>query len=672
MPLRSRAGSSPLRSTDFLRGPSLLVTSPSRPPDSSRLRRGSLGTVEAIKERARRDTATSSDLSSENELNPSVFRRKTIRSHAAVKASHMLSQRIQEDDNERKSGVQSGDDSESAGSSLSSGFSGSADSNSLLGETAGALTSLPGAEVEPVPAAFTPNNESPKRSRQAPALLQALPPPRPISVVQPVSALSLAIKARNQGPRSPFERYASLSGKGDPNPLYIKLYAPFTKNPAAPIQLLLRRSSSEGDGVTVADAIGFSLWRYLEEGLEPPISSEQSSVNHWTLRMVEDGEVDYDFPALGRTRPIVDFTSNNNRGVRGRSRDKPWDEFALVEATREQVQENDRLTPALALDNRFEREHEGSEKKPIVIPHAQHGSSVSGLSAALQHNPITGHNFMSSPFRKDSANLLDAPAAPVSHATPRKGAPKTLSIRFTDNDFSVQKFNINVPSDTYIAEVFDQACKKLNVDKGLFILKVAGTSTVAPLDRTVEALGDHFALDLVRRRFVGDGTFGLSGSPGSSSPNAPLLIPTGSTPRKGKKGAPLHPLNQKQDYPTLISAMSAANYKRYAVTRKQPMSFNSSSSRILALDEEYMHIMPGENAGGTKALFDSTPKTVTAHFSSVVGSKVSRRHPRHFRVMVYRERETKRYDFEAANESDAHEIVKEIKKGMERFQDGAI
>jgi hypothetical protein len=53
-------------------------------------------------------------------------------------------------------------------------------------------------------------------------------------------------------------------------------------------------------------------------------------------------------------------------------------------------------------------------------------------------------------------------------------------------------------------------------------------------------------------------------------------------------------------------------------------------------------------------------------FANVVGSKISRKHPRCFSFGVYRERETKRYDFEAQTHEEAVEIVGEIKKGVER------
>lgn len=36
--------------------------------------------------------------------------------------------------------------------------------------------------------------------------------------------------------------------------------------------------------------------------------------------------------------------------------------------------------------------------------------------------------------------------------------------------------------------------------------------------------------------------------------------------------------------------------------------------------------------------------------------------------MIFREKETKRYDFEAQSVTDAAEIVEEIKKGIEPYQ----
>jgi hypothetical protein len=686
MPLRTRAGSSPLRSAAISDGPSVLVTSPSRPTGDTGLRRGSLGAADPIIGRPRKDTTTSSEFSSENELDPSYFQRKQINPRRAAKASHLLSERIQEDEREAEHDLIDADAGAESDSTMSSEFAGTEETTSILDEDVDPLTSLP-MKLPGIPTISTPQNISPKKGKLQlqPAVLQALPPPRPISMIAPpVSALTRALKAKNKAPESPFDRFATMSGKGEANPLYIKIYAPFSSKPSKPYEILLRRIPNGGGLVTVAEAIGLALYRFGEDKLDPPIAGVKMNVNRWNFRMVDDEEVEYDFPALARTAPITDFTSNNNRPARGRARDKPWDEFGLVEASDREFKENEALTPqyskqaAEALSTTQDTAPTPQVPGMLAAPSAQLAPSSTPVpTPSYIRNPITGPSFSTSTLRMDSKPLLDLPAVQASTATPRTGAPKTITIHFTDENFLTRTTLIEVTTDTYIAEVFDQACKRLSVDKALYVLKVSGSTTVAPSDRTVEALGDRGDLDLVRRRFIGDGAFGLSGSPGSSSPNAPLLIAPGGTPKKSKKStAALANTTIAQQKSEALAALAAnsGTYKRYNVTRKQPMSFSSSSARVLALDEEYMHIMPSsaEHHPTTTKIFEAPGKVTTVHFSSVVGSKVSRRHPRMFRVVVYKERETKRYDFEASTGHEAHEIVRQIKRGVEKYQEGVL
>ena len=664
MPVRIRAGSSPIRTLSAKEGPEVLVTSPSRRSTDGRFRRGSLGVVEAVKQRERRDTATSSEMSSENELDPSVFQRRQVnpRRHTGntsnLQGRHKEEERKQVREVTSDIGQRSGDESEDT--SLSSEFAETADSESLLDGVHDHLASSP---LITLPPGLTLNPPSPKKVRSLQAnVLQALPPPRPISTVLPVSALGQAIRARQSKPHNPVESFARLSGKGVPNPLNIRIYAPFSDSPGEAVDMPLQRTvpnSDTGDNpqVTVADAIGLSLWRYHEAGLKPPIAKSKLDVNRWTLRIVDDGEVEYDFPALNRVSPMVDFTSNNNRPARGRSRGKAYDDFALVEASDAQYNENRRLTP------RYTKQFDELAEDPIVTENLAQDSAEGVTEATTSDGPPLNSSVIK-PFtfaaRKQSATLADRPGIPVVHSTPRMGPPKILKIHFTSLEAHTQTTTIEVTTDTYIAEVHDTVCKRWNLDKAHHFLKVSGTNTVAPLDRTVESIGARTDLDLMRRRFAHDGGLGLTGSLGSSSPNAPLLL-TAETSKKSKKNfAPSHPLAQKQD---LLS--NSANCKKYTVVRKQPMSFTPSHQRTLLVDGDYMHILPGETG---KTLFDTSAKTTTVPFSMIVGCKVSRRHPKTFRVIIFRERETKRYDFEAQTVAEAAEIVQEIRKGMEPFQ----
>ena len=614
MPVRNRSGSSPIRSSYTKDGVEVIVTSPSRRSNQGRLRSGSLTNVEAIKQRARRDTATSSDMSSENEVDSSTFKRRPLNPVKAAKASNLLAAKHEEEERQQMRNLTSTIDEDSGeGSdrtSLSSGFGETADSESLLDD-------MIGNSMTDMPAPINLSKESPGKPKvAASSLLQPLPPPRPISTIQPVSLLGQALQAKKVTPRDPVEIFAKLSGKGVLDPLYIRIYAPFSERPRHPFDMPMLKTVQNNDSgekpqVTVAEAIGLALWRYREEALKPPVERSKLNVNCWTLRMIDDGEVEYDFPALNRTSPISQFASHNSRGVRGRSREKPYDEFALVEATDAQHKENKALTPKYE-EHAVQAKDEESESK------TKRQSLTEKKEVAFE--PAA---------RKPAAAPADKPALPNNYSTPRMGPPKLLKIHFTSLEALSQTSTLETSSDTYIAEVLDTVCKRWKLDKSYHILKVSGTNTIAPVDRTVEALGNRTDLDLVRRRFANDGALGLAGSPGSSSPNAPLLL-AAETPRKGGKraGPFMHPLAQKQDV-----LGSTAKFKKFNVIRKQPYSFAASHPRILLMDEDYMHILPGETS---KALFDSSAKTSRVPFSMIVGCKVSRRHPKTFRVGLIR------------------------------------
>ncbi|KAL9603888.1 MAG: hypothetical protein Q9219_000826 [cf. Caloplaca sp. 3 TL-2023] len=663
MPVRNRAGSSPIRSSATKEGIEVLVTSPSRPSGSGRLRRGSLGAVEAIKQRARRDTTTSSEMSSENELDPSLFKRRQLNPTRAAKASTLLTEKHREDERQTMRSIDEDSAEGSAASSLSSGFLDAADSGSLLDD----LNPLAAPVASARPTGIAAVEESPKKLKPPPNnMLQAPIPKRPISTVVPGSILGQAIKAQKQTPKNPVELFARLSGKGVPNPLNIRIYASFSDSPGKPFEMPLQRTTqnTESDDtpqVTVADAIGLSLWRYLKEGYKPSIDPSQLNVNQWALRMIEDGEVDYDFPPLTRTRPISDFTSNNNRGPRGRSREKPYDSFALVKASDAEYKDNQKSTPRY--DQLFAAAVPQEEPAPASPQRKRTDRGSKDFSAAAPELPAA--------VRKLTAAPSERPILATQHSTPRMGPPKMLRIHFRSLEAYSQNTTIEVTTDSYLAEVLDTVCKKWKLDKAYHHLRVTGTRTIAPVDRTVESIGAHTDLDLERRRFVNEGAVGVSGSPGSSSPNAPLFLKSDS-PRRGKRNAPmLHPLAQKQDLPS-----NSGRYKKYTVFRKQPMSFTSHHQYSLVLDEEYMHAIPAESA---RAM--SNEKTRRIPFSEIVGCKANSRHAKQFKaeeltqavqVVVFRENTQKRYDFIAQTAAEAAEIVEEASKGMEPYRHNDI
>ncbi|EHL01418.1 putative Stress-activated map kinase-interacting protein 1 [Glarea lozoyensis 74030] len=664
MPIRNRSGSSPIRGSN-LRQTSTISSPPRTGPEQGR--RGSQSAVDAVKERARRDTVTSSEMSSENEFDASAFKRTRDAARNAAKASRALHSQTSDPNvgvRRQQSDLleEEEEEEDSDASDMDSEFEGSIDSTSMLDKVPGAIVSSPGGPIiGTMPKDMTRSPTKKSKPPPLPQTLQALPPPRPISMIQPKSLLTAAIKARQTKAASPFESFASLSGQGDPNPLSLRIWAPFATSTTKPFEVLIRRSVHVNEAndrqVAVADLIGLSLWRYAEEKIEPVIPADKLNVNWWTLRMVEDEEVDYDFPALERTKALVSFTTANNRAVRARSNTKPYDEFALVQATEEQFQQNQALTPqfkqeaATATTSAIEDDL-APKPTPTPIPSTLHGTprqppllaSMSGI--------------------RQNSTLADAPAIGAPLQPARTSVQKLLRIHIHSADAAPgQMITLDVTADTYLADVLDTVCKRRQLDKANHVLKLTGSGTVVLLDRKVESIGNREDLDLHRRKFATDGPLTMSGSPSSNnSPKTSLMIDRPDF-RKFKRGQMLgtHPLAQeaiKQD------ELGNSNYRKYTVWRKQPMRFVGMNERVLAIDGEYLHIMPASTG---KTMFEGQGKTTTVHFSNVVGCKVTRRHPTNFKVVVYKSTETKRYDFEAKSADEAAEIVFEIKKGISPY-----
>ncbi|KAK0722413.1 stress-activated map kinase interacting protein 1-domain-containing protein [Lasiosphaeria miniovina] len=676
MPLRNRSGSSPLQSSTLRQTTTL--SSPKPAP-----RRGSQSALETVKERARRDTVTSSEMSSENEFDASGFHKQREAARAAGRggpkvppkptiAEPTMGIRRHESDLLPEEEEDDDEDEDSDGSDMSSAFLESLGSASILDTVKHAMNTSPRDQV-----VGTPPREFTRRltirKSAIPAPLQVsmgdLPPPRPMSTIrplsmlQPKSLLSAALKAKKTKPALPFDSFASLSGQGDPSPIMLRIYSPFSKNPSKPFEVLIRRTVHQGEGgdrsVTVADLIGLSLWRYNEEKLEPTLPSDKLNVNWWTLRMVEeDGEVDDDFPPLDRRKQLTSFTTANNKAGRSRSNSKVYDIFALVQASESEFAENQRMTP------QFEQEAvaEEPDDKDLTPRNTPRPDAVlqQQLLAQPRENPL-----LNTTYRADTSMFADMPqpAQPASSQNTARGEKKLLRIHIHSADVAPgQMITLDVTTGTWLAEVLDTACRKRQLDKANHVLKVPNSGTVVLLDRTVASLGNVTDLDLYRRRFATDGPLTMTGSPSSSSPR-PLLFADNASWSKSKRAKIMgtHPLAKealKQD-----ELGVGSNYKKYTVWRKQPMRL--LSEKLFAIDGEYIHIMP---ASGGK-MVESDGKTTSVHFSNVVGCKVSRKHPTNFKLVVYKATESKRYDFVTNSLEYAAEIVQQLKKGISPYRD---
>ncbi|KAJ8108256.1 hypothetical protein ONZ43_g6482 [Nemania bipapillata] len=660
MPVRSRAGSSPIQSSNLRQ--MTTMTSPRQAPGA---RRGSQSALEIVKERARRDTVTSSEFSSENEFDASGYHRRK----EALKSATRTTRSQSKSSDEPTQGIGRKDsellaEEDSDISDTSSAFAGSADSTSILDTVeAPVVGASPGQQVVGTIPKQLLRQSTIRRIPvlPEPQLLHALPPPRPMSTIRPLSVvhprslLSDAFKVKKTKPTMPFDQFASLSGQGDPDPIRLRIYAPFSEDPETPFEVLIRRNIQEADGslrpVAVAELIGLSLCRYHEEKREPPIPVNKLNVNWWTLRMVEEGgEVDDDFEPLDRARPLNSFTTANNRAARSRAASKAFDDFALVQASEDGFAENKLQTP------QFEQQEVADEEPEdeITPKNTPQPPSTLPVAAYPRSNPI-----ITTTYRVDTI-FADRPAVPTTTPAATRGQKKLLRIHILSSDVAPgQMITVDVTTDMYFAEVLDVVCRKRQLDKHTHVLKLPGSGAVAYVDRAVSSIGNVMDLELHRRRFATDGPLTITGSPGSSSPKSHIWDTP--IPQKGKKKVmTAHPLAQQATMADEDGSGSKATYKKYIVWRKQPMRFVGLNERIIAIDGEYVYIMPSSGGKVTR----EGGKTTTVHFSNVIGCNMSRRHPSNFKLLVFRDSETKRYDFEAKNSREAADIVSEMNKGI--------
>ncbi|XP_027049093.1 target of rapamycin complex 2 subunit MAPKAP1-like [Pocillopora damicornis] len=135
-----------------------------------------------------------------------------------------------------------------------------------------------------------------------------------------VSQLSRQLEESRGKPNNPFLEYSKFEGEAFQGTCTKKLKIFLTMLPeeerAMPMIVTVLGSAC------VQDLIGLILYKYTNQGLQPPLKND---VKSFCLHMAEDdGEVDTDFPALENKEPITKFFFNC---------------LALVQVTKEYVLE---------------------------------------------------------------------------------------------------------------------------------------------------------------------------------------------------------------------------------------------------------------------------------------------------------------------------------------------
>ncbi|ODV91445.1 hypothetical protein CANCADRAFT_66383 [Tortispora caseinolytica NRRL Y-17796] len=415
-----------------------------------------------------------------------------------------------------------------------------------------------------------------------------------MSPLEHTSALSSLLSKQDSHAEDPLEKFRVISGRNNPKALRLKIYRPTGKNSSKYFEV------SVVPDATVADIIGYILLSYIEQKQEPELTEAEQNPDAWTLRIVEDdGEPDEDFPALDRSRVIKAFG---------------FDEFALVEATPQQLIENE------AISGR---------------------SNKQSTKTAKQSNNI----------RLSGSSKIDS--------TDQDGEVAILKI-YPDLLYdSLSCLKITTSKSTFIRDVMETVCKTKSLDPTRYLFRVIGSRTIVPLERTVRALNGHHDLELISRGLTSD----LIVAAQTDNPSAPLSLEFTTADRKFGFD---NPSNYVPEGPPSSMAESSkqgdvqevtSTYVKYNVWRRQQMSFNLRQERVLAIDGEYIHIMPAEDRTALE-----NQKTSSYHVSLLRIYKQSRKIPKNFKLIFQRSRELKRYDFETESAAKTQEIISRINK----------
>lgn len=124
------------------------------------------------------------------------------------------------------------------------------------------------------------------------------------------------------------------------------------------------------------------------------------------------------------------------------------------------------------------------------------------------------------------AAVAGRPGAPLRRSS---AAAKSILLRirlFPYVESGAQSTMLEVTTDNYFSDVLDMICKKLHLDKSLYVLRLPGTSIMIPSSRRVETLQGRTELELIRKNTLealsaggtGPGTPASIGTSGKSLP----------------------------------------------------------------------------------------------------------------------------------------------------------
>eukprot|EP00160_Parvularia_atlantis_P019583 Unigene7740_Nuclearia_a/m.23766 Unigene7740_Nuclearia_a/g.23766 ORF Unigene7740_Nuclearia_a/g.23766 Unigene7740_Nuclearia_a/m.23766 type:complete len:476 (-) Unigene7740_Nuclearia_a:59-1486(-) len=197
-----------------------------------------------------------------------------------------------------------------------------------------------------------------------------------------------------------------------------------------------------------------------------------------------------------------------------------------------------------------------------------------------------------------------------------------------------QTSTISATTDQLLSDLLRVLCEKHKLNMEEYTLRMDDTKTDLPLNKTVGEV--QVATLCLMKKY-------------SHSAGDIFLRPAGERP--------IDDAEEKRYSEIMVNEHLA--YKKYNVTRRLPL-FGGKQERILAIDGDLVHNMPGDSSRG----FFESQKTTSIHVSSIVS--IETRVPSILKLVYRKDREQRVYELETQNPEEAEEIVSRINRLISR------
>ncbi|ODV62784.1 Avo1p ASCRUDRAFT_6440 [Ascoidea rubescens DSM 1968] len=496
----------------------------------------------------------------------------------------------------------------------------------------------------------------------------------------------------DESPLDIFEKVSGEKIKNKRNVNKIEVYIKDSKKFCeSPMKLVISKEAK------VFDLIGFVLLNYTKEELKEKSNIDKKYINpnKWYLQIVDEGEpFDEDFGILDRNSTIAAYST---------------DEIGLFEYNDEKAKENENITPLpYSLDGEKEDKSESSDTSKIESVSNDAGdilrlSNLQRKRAESSGSMLFRQPSTSSILTRRQSTRTNESFESTSLISQSKQIKLKIYIYPSDEIF----FPLWVSPNAKVKDVIIKACKYKKFKSDNYHLKIKEENQVLNSDDDIQSLNNQFDLFLMTKTMSKH--LGLKKRKRKLSNQLPkkltiagLTNPTDSfnffqpktsinTPLTGKKSLFSNSFksksknlinhytnnssgnnnsnnkNKNKRHSNVIGNESDFQLERYTVWRKQPMAFIYKHKRVLAIDGDYIYILPADDAFG----YDSTmTKTSSFHIKQMKLVKQARRNPINFKIIIMKvnSNELKRYDFEALSINQSSKIVSRLNGAKEAYR----